>query len=943
MKRTKKILLRTAAITTGLVALVVVGLMLFFPLEKVQTLLVEQATQTLNREVKVGKLELSLWGGLGVKLNQVSVGNPQGWDGGQMLLADAVDAKLRLWPLISGEYRVDRLIVDHPYLTLHKQPDGVINYALRAVDRSLPADIAQTVTDETKTAMAVITFDRLEVKQGVVEYRDDSSGVAFTATGLSLSTTLESSRANRYTSQGEISIDSLQVTSESFGTTVALTVEYEAQYNHEAREVTLTRAEIGINDLNLNLDGWAQLAPDGWNVRMDAKSQDAGIGDLLALLPPERLANMDDLNVEGRFDFQATVERQAEREDPLSYSGTAVLNDLVVSSGLVPGSLRIGRALLDFKPENLRLNIEDGTFEGRPLRGHLIIDNFDDPMLNGELAGTLDLALVQPFLPPEDQHQLTGQTDLAVKFSGPANRPDEMRLSGSLNLSAGTYKSLLLPEPVTALDIEAIFDNDLIRLDRFQAVLPSGQMNFTGRLYNLVPMMMADSGIAAAMPLNIDGKVACNLDMHILNGLLADDTLTALAGLIAIEAELAGDLKDWRSLDPRGRVTVKEGGYASPGLPEPIKSLELDIEFTADTARVNSLNLQFPSSDLSMTGKVIHPWPYLVPTDSAHLTSAQKPYMTFALKSTRLDVDRLFPEIAPGSGNERAAQSVDSLPPMVLPLIDGIGTMAIDTLIYCQVEFTNIAGDVEIRDRRVVCDKVRAAVYTGTVTGNTEIDFEDFENPHYKGQFQAQQIEANDFVDRFTKFGGYFFGKVNFDGTYDASGWDAEPLLQSLTLSGDMLMNQGQVTTSGAVHSAISTLAEKVGESFSENQTLRNLSTKVQVINGRVHLNDLVTSLGELGDVTLAGSYGFDGSLDYGGSLLLSTAWSEKLMAQGGVGGVIGRLFSDSKTERIRLPVKVSRTIGNPQVELDYNALSKQAGEKLLEKGTGLLDKLRKN
>ena len=942
MKRTKKILLWTAGIVVGLLAVAIIGLILFFPAEKVQTMLVEQASHTLNRDVVVGELELSLWGGLGVKLKEVTVGNPEGWNGGQMLKADAVDAKLRLWPLISGEYRVDRLIIEHPYLTLHKQPDGVVNYALEAVDRSLPPDVAESVPDETKTAMAIITFDRLEVIHGVVEYHDDSSGLAFTAKGLSLSTSLECLRSNHYQSRGEISIDSFVVVGDAITTTVALSVDYEAQYDHDARQLTLSRSDIGINELDLTLDGWAQLAPEGWIFRLDARSQNADVGDLLNLLPPERLAAMDDLSVTGQFDFQATIEQQAEHEEPLYYSGTAILSELDVAFAMVPGSLHIGRALLDFKPENLRLNIERGTFDSRPIRGHLIVEGFDDPVVNGELSGTLDLALVQPFLPPDGQHRLAGETDLAIKFHGPANRPDELRLSGSLQLNSGTYSSLLFPEPITSLDIEAIFDNDLIRFDRFQAEFESGHANFEGRLYNLASMMMADSQIAATMPLNIDGTFASDMDLRLLGGLLTEDSLTKLTGQLTIESDITGNLKDVPSMVARGSIKVVGGSYSDQKLPEPIESLDLDMEFAPDTMRIHKLNLGFTSSDLNLTGKVMNPWPYLMFPDSTGIALDRKPYMIFELRSTRLDVDKLFPEAAPGSGTDRASESSEPLPPVMFPLVDGLGSVNIDTLIYSRVEFTNISGKVEIKDRRIICDQMSASVYSGGVTGDTEIDFRDFENPHYSGRFQARQIEVDDFIDRFTKLGGHFFGKVNFEGNYDASGWDPEPFLASLTMSGDMLMNKGQVVTSGAVYSVMSSLADKVGETFSETQALRNFTTTIEVSNGRVYVNDLATSLGDMGDANLTGSYGFDGSLDYSGSVLLSSEWSAKLMDQGGVGGVIGRLFSDSKSERIRLPVKISRTFTSPKVELDYTALGKQATDNLLKTGSDLIDRLRK-
>ena len=118
MKKLLKILLWLVGILAVLVVLAVIGLKLFFPLEKIRAMAVDEGSARLGRPIEVAGLDISVWGGLGVELEGVRVGNPEGIDAPDLLSADRVDLKLRLLPLITGDFRVDRLIIDSPTLPI---------------------------------------------------------------------------------------------------------------------------------------------------------------------------------------------------------------------------------------------------------------------------------------------------------------------------------------------------------------------------------------------------------------------------------------------------------------------------------------------------------------------------------------------------------------------------------------------------------------------------------------------------------------------------------------------------------------------------------------------------------------------------------------------------------------------------------------------------------
>jgi hypothetical protein len=184
-------------------------------------------------------------------------------------------------------------------------------------------------------------------------------------------------------------------------------------------------------------------------------------------------------------------------------------------------------------------------------------------------------------------------------------------------------------------------------------------------------------------------------------------------------------------------------------------------------------------------------------------------------------------------------------------------------------------------------------------------------------------------VSRFSKFGGHLFGKVNLNGSYQASGWEPDEFMNSLTMNAKADVHEGKMVTSGLLYSAISGLAKNAGQSFEREQPLKGLNTDVVVKDGKVGLDKLKTRIGNMGDLELGGFYSFSGDVEYKGSILLSRDWTAKLLSQKGLLSGLAGLFTDKSVERIKLPIAIGGTVDKPAVNIDYSALTKDVGDKL--------------
>lgn len=941
MRKFLKILAWTAATIIGLLLLAFVLVKLFFPMEKAKEYAIEKGSAALGRPITVEAVDVSIWGGIGLVLQTVVVGSPEEFGLSPLFTADEVDIKLRLWPLLTGDVHVDCLIINRPQIRMTKSGTGTNNFTFAALDEQVPPDMQDKVTPEAKAAAAAISFDRLEVHDGMVVYVDASTQTRIDLENVNLTTSLENPSSGLFHSQGNLLIEKVQVVMDEPLPSYTIALKYAADFDVNTGRLSFDWADLSLNALEFRLKGELNTGGEAISGRMNIKSGSIGVEDLFKLLPPEQLATASDFDVEGAFALDVDIEFDGTAEEPLDYTGTVMLDNVRMARRDITGELKFRRAMIDFKTGNLRLNIEEGTFDGKPLKGHLVVDDFDDPFISGELTGQANLAFAQPFLPSEGQHKPIGEASFSIQFSGQASDYENLDFSGSLSLTDGSYSSALLPETIDDIALEVYFDNRSTRMKRFSGRMPSAEFSFEGRFTDLIPFFMADKGRAAVIAPTVDGTLKFSFDLNLLNQYLPEEDSSHVTGRAEIDLTFSATMTDLGTLKPRGVVKVENATFSNPLLPEPVERLDFEMYVSPDTVAVERMEIELVSSDLAVTGKLVNPFPYLLRFEGVDRSRGQVPYMTFELSSRRFDSDQLFPEAVPGSGSNRASVPVDSVPPIILPDIDGVGRFTIDTLIYSQVEFTNLHGRMNISERRIRCTDVTGKVYSGDVSGSTTIDLADFEKPVYTGDFAGKNIEANDFATRFSPVGvsldGHLFGKINIDGSYSARGWEPEEFLNSLSMTSDTEMRDGRLITSGSAHSAMSTLAKQIGETFEKEQSLKNLKTTITVKDGKVFLDNLATKLGQIGDLSLAGSYAFTGELDYRGTLLLSPETTDKLLSRKDLVGGLAGLFSDKSSTRLSLPILVGGTADKPTVNLDLSEMAEDIGKNLSEEAGNLI------
>ncbi len=787
----------------SLVAMVIVALLgaaavaIFLPKEKIKEMALEKISSMLHREVTIDDISISYFGGLGVKLNGVKISNPDNFDWSQFLEAKGLDIKLQLWPLLSKNIQVDRLILIEPKIALLKTHKGQINYVFGLIDSIAPeakADIPDGLPEESELALAAISFDNFSIENGYIEYVDDSSQTSLTAYQFNLKTKLDSPENMVYQISGNLNADSIVIkNSGENGTsipTLIIASSFNSSIDLNKKQAVLSECEIELNNWNFDIKAGIPNTETLNYFNIEVVSEKKSLTEIIAWLPPEFNYIPDGYSASGQMNFKANAKYNTKSKEKMKYNGTANIDAFRLSIDNLEGDFGAKNLSIEYTNDAMGLTINNGSLDGNSIEGTISISDFDNIYVNSNVNGTADLTTLNRFLPEIGTPELSGQANFNISGAGRIENLNEFEVSGSLQ--------------------------------------------------------------------------------------------------------------------------IKNGVYTAETLPEPIEFFGVGIVVRPDSISINNLTVNTPSSKFSLDGKIADPFPYFIPGFKGF---AEKPTMSFTLNSLRLNIDKLFPEVVPGSGSNIAEMPIDSLPPLPIPDINGNGTASIDTLVYSDVEFSDIKCDINIKDRRIFVTNANGYAYTGKVGGKMSIDLNDFNNPGYDGEFTAEQIEADDFLSRFTKFGGHLFGKVNMTGSFSASGWDPEPIINSLDMSGDANFNEARIVK----FDMLNQLAEQLKFKSLSEETIKNLNSSYTVKDGRIAFEKF-NFISSLGDWSINGSVGFDGTLDYKVDILLTENETNKLKSQAGDFAKI------IKEKRFTAPFKISGTYSNPKIslDLDFNKLLKE-------------------
>ena len=247
-----------------LVVVLAVAALFLIPAERIAALAGDQFERATGRSLVIsGDVSPSIWPSLGIRAEQIEIGNPVWVSDGPMLRAARLDIGIGLGALWGGAVQVQRFELSNAEIVLVRAADGAVSWDFAGAAEDSEAEDAVAGGG---SGLENFSLDIAEIRNGSLLFRDEGAGTEIAASGIDLTLRLPSA----------VGLASLQGQARMNGAEISIEGEIEGVgplIEGEIRPVTLMARWDGGE---AGYDGRIGLAPLGGEGALTLEATDLG-------------------------------------------------------------------------------------------------------------------------------------------------------------------------------------------------------------------------------------------------------------------------------------------------------------------------------------------------------------------------------------------------------------------------------------------------------------------------------------------------------------------------------------------------------------------------------------------------------------------------------------------------------------------------------------------
>lgn len=488
-----RVLAWTLAAVAGAYGVLALVLALLIPPERLATWVTPRIETALGAPVDVGGVRLRVFPAVAIRVERLTVPNPQGFSDRPLFRVDALDLRPRLLPLLSREIVVAEVRLLRPRLLIESNPDGERNVSALTAGRPRPDTTLAKEAGAERGGPAGFAVNRLVVSDGIVLYEDLAEDKAFRVGDLDAKLALSGdlSGGERFEASAHVALGDLQARFAGSDTVtalppLALDVDAGARLNPDSAHLREVRVR------------WGEIAVAGSGTLTRFRSSERAIAVTLeatGLEAAKLVASLDagdalqGYSARGAFDVRLAANgpigggRRPRLSGELSFrnAGLAAPTGRDLLAGLT-GVIRL-------EDETLTSEAIRGRLLGRPAALRFTSRGFLDPSLDARWTGELDLGALAALR--EGGAEMSGLIAGDLQVSGKPRRPPGLSVTGPLTLKEVVVRG---PTPAVPVRIAAgtlRFTGQGLRSDDLALALGRSDLTLSFEARNAVEALAA--------------------------------------------------------------------------------------------------------------------------------------------------------------------------------------------------------------------------------------------------------------------------------------------------------------------------------------------------------------------------------------------------------------------------------------------------------------------
>ena len=471
-----------------LIIVLIVGVKLFFPAERIKAEIIKRSSAMLHREVELDDVSISIFPTPYLGLSGLRIYNPEDFAGGEFVSVDKLSCGLKFWPLLSGKFEFSEIGIDHPVIRLRKAPDGRVNYSFEldtgGEPIQTPVGPKESVSSE-EAAMTAFAIDWAEITNGDLLYTDDSSNYKVALNNFSLKTRLSlDPDGTKGRSTGTLHIPTISSELIPNKLPLDLNLTYNADIDFVHSDLVLQNTKLEINGIAFDVEATIRNFSNPSSIFAKLKANNVSLEPLVKYIPPGGNFKPDDLRLQGNLtgELETRIELVSNRAP--YFGGRFDFRDLTLGYQNIAGRLHFENLGILFDTDSVSITSSGGTLSGKPFAISGTVSNWDDMNYRLRTSGVYDIAGIEPFLDPAMHTEIKGTADFDLSIAGKKSDWAHTKLLGKISVDRLYYNNDSLTSPLERLDMKLTFAKDKVKVDSLYAEYPGVKMTLTGTMVN---------------------------------------------------------------------------------------------------------------------------------------------------------------------------------------------------------------------------------------------------------------------------------------------------------------------------------------------------------------------------------------------------------------------------------------------------------------------------
>jgi uncharacterized protein involved in outer membrane biogenesis len=891
--------MRKLLILIGVIVVIVVAVLLALPhlvdVNKYRGRVQSQLQQRLNRPVQLGQMSLGVFP-IRVEVSNVVIGDDPSFRSNlPFAQVGKLDVSVKLFPLIAGNVEVDSLEMKQAKIELIRNAQGVWNFSTAGTAPAAAPSAQPPAKQPAPSAPAEqkqFTLGELKIADGqiaITDYQKHQARAVYDHIDVSL---------KDYAPGSPFSLDATAHLPGSGSQTLRLTGDG-GPVNNADFAATPFKGTVKLDEVSFS-------AAQKFLNAAALENTDAVISG------STNLTNSNGkMTADGSLKLENAVIHGVQAGYPISA-------DFDVTDDLTNDVIQIRKGSLKLGSTPLAVN---ATLNTRP--NPSVVDvNVNASNASIQEVARLASAFGVAFSP---NTKIAGQLTLNIHAQGPT---DHLALNGNVSGRNLEVTGNDIPQAVRVPAIDLAMNPQQIQSNSFTAT--SGATTLAAQM--TVSQYTSNSPNVDATLKTVNGKVNELLGIAKAYGVTAVEGMSG-TGNISLDVHATGPIKNTDAMTFNGSGALQSASLKMPSLTEPVNIRNANMQFTQ-----NSVNLTNLAASLGSTNA----------SGSLSMANFQAPRLTFSLSADKLNVTELqkitgSSTAAPAKKKAEAswslvpaadASAAPAPEPGLIANATGTGSIAVGTIIYQQIELTNVHSNVTLNHGVIQLNPLTAGIDGGQENGSITVDTRPATTA-FAVNAKLTGVDANRLLTSISSVKDTVYGTLGANANVTFSTPQSGDVVQ--TLNGVIALNlaNGKITKLDLL-SELSKIGKFGGGAAKGYTAVSQMSGTFNVHSGVAQTNDLKAAL-DVGTMAANGIINLvNQDLNMHVTAVLNKGFSQSVGGSG-VGGYLNTALANKNGELV-LPVIITGNMNHPIVTPDVGQIAQMKMKDLLPTAGGLLN-----